>query len=80
MARPSAVKALKKKPRRNKEYGSHRENSTTGTNVHWEKANKKWGAALTVSVSSKILLLCYRSQNETYVKKNFEKKKKCCST
>ncbi len=60
-------------PRRNKEYGSHCENSTIGTNVHWEKTNKKWGAALTVSVP--ILLFCYRSQNETYVKKTLKRKR-----
>jgi hypothetical protein len=27
-------------PGRNKECGSHCENSTTGTNIHWEKTNK----------------------------------------
>ncbi len=44
-----------------------------------KKRTKKWRPALTVSVSNKIFLFCYRSQSETYVKKNFEKKKKCCS-
>jgi hypothetical protein len=30
---------------------------------------QKWSAALTMSMSNKILLFCYRSRNETYVKK-----------
>jgi hypothetical protein len=55
-------------PRRDKESGSHHENSTTEINVHWEKTNKNWSAALTVSMSNKILLFCYRSQNQIYVK------------
>jgi hypothetical protein len=63
-------------PRRNKECGSHCENSTTGTNVSWKKTNKKWTAALTVSVSNKILLFCYRPRNETYVKKKTLKRKR----
>jgi hypothetical protein len=38
-----------------------------GTNVHVDKTNKKWSAALTVSVSNKIFFL--QIWNETYVKK-----------
>jgi hypothetical protein len=33
-----------------------------------KKTNKNWSAALTVAVSNKILLFCYRSQNQIYVK------------
>jgi hypothetical protein len=30
---------------------------------------QKWSASLTMSMSNKILLFCYGSRNETYVKK-----------
>jgi hypothetical protein len=49
--------------KKNKEWGSHHEDSTTGTNVHWDKNEQKWSTAL--SVSNKILLFCYRSRSET---------------
>ncbi len=38
------------------------------------KIEQKWSTGLTMSMSNKILLFCYRSRNETYVKKLWKAK------
>jgi hypothetical protein len=50
----------KRFPGRNKEEGSHCEDSTTGTNVHWDKNEQKWSAVLTMSVANKIFAFLFQ--------------------
>jgi hypothetical protein len=66
-------------PGGNKERGSHHVDSTKEQMFTGTKNEQKWSAALTVSMSDKIFCFFVTGLEVKPMRKNFEKKKKCCS-